>query len=306
VKESGELTALTLIGNFVSVSFGSIGVGVVVALLCCFLFKKNDLSKLPAYEYLLTFLFAYASYCASEIVGLSGIMALFFCGIVLSHYNYYNLSPIAKSSMKHIFHAMTLVAETFLFAYLGITAAVSLEPHFNLQWSLSLIFWTIILCFISRALNIFPFSYLANLRRRQKVTRSMQIVMWFAGLRGAIAFALALSMTTPSRSVIVTTTLVVVFFTTFVCGGLTERLLTVLELKASRPGFQPMASEPEHHEASGFHKMWKDFDAHYMRQWFGGPHDNRNPAGGEESLMMELIDNDFQEVAENSEREMKH
>jgi hypothetical protein len=43
-----------------------------------------------------------------------------------------------------------------------------------------------------------------------------------------------------------------------------------------------------------------------MRQWFGGPHDNRNPAGGEESLMMELIDNDFQEVAENSEREMKH
>jgi hypothetical protein len=150
VKESGELTALTLIGNFVSVSFGSIGVGVVVALLCCFLFKKNDLSKLPAYEYLLTFLFAYASYCASEIVGLSGIMALFFCGIVLSHYNYYNLSPIAKSSMKHIFHAMTLVAETFLFAYLGITAAVSLEPHFNLQWSLSLIFWTIVYHFLIR------------------------------------------------------------------------------------------------------------------------------------------------------------
>lgn len=32
------------------------------------------------------FLFAYAAYAISEAIDLSGIMALFFCGIVMSHY----------------------------------------------------------------------------------------------------------------------------------------------------------------------------------------------------------------------------
>ena len=37
-------------------------------------------------------------------------------------------------------------------------------------------------------------SFLANLKRRHRIPFKMQFVMWFAGLRGAIAFALALNM----------------------------------------------------------------------------------------------------------------
>ena len=42
------------------------------------------------------FLFAYGSYALGESVELSGIMALFFCGIVLAHYNSYNLSKTSQ------------------------------------------------------------------------------------------------------------------------------------------------------------------------------------------------------------------
>ena len=46
------------------------------------------------------------------------------------------------------------------------------------------------------------------------------MVIWFAGLRGAIAFALSQNMPGPHKDVYETTTLIIVIFTTVVCGGL--------------------------------------------------------------------------------------
>eukprot|EP00475_Leptophrys_vorax_P029011 TRINITY_DN4231_c0_g1_i4.p1 TRINITY_DN4231_c0_g1~~TRINITY_DN4231_c0_g1_i4.p1 ORF type:complete len:533 (+),score=130.41 TRINITY_DN4231_c0_g1_i4:59-1657(+) len=260
------VTPWSYIGNFLSVSLGSTAIGVIIALLCSFLFRRSDFSETPPYEFTLTFLFAYASYCLSEIIGMSGIVALFFCGIVISHYNYYNLSKISQGAMKYIVHSFSLVAETFLYAYLGLTAAVSLEPQVGLKWSPTLIIASILLCVVSRALNIFPFANIANLGRRQKISLDMQIVMWFAGLRGAVSFALSLSVSTDSRPVIVTTTLTVVVVTTFVLGGLTEKLLTYLGLSGAAAGndpqrFQPLVSPASRSESpGGIHRFWKDFD----------------------------------------------
>ena len=59
----------------------------------------------------------------------------------------------------------------------------------------------------------------------------MQIVIWFAGLRGAIAFALSQNMPGANRDLYITTTLSVVIFTTIFCGGLTEPLLTRTQMK---------------------------------------------------------------------------
>lgn len=52
-----------------------------------------------------------------------------------------------------------------------------------------------------------------------------------AGLRGAVAVALALNIRTEHRSVIVTTTLFVVLFTTLVLGILTAPVLRLLGLQ---------------------------------------------------------------------------
>ena len=50
----------------------------------------------------------------------------------------------------------------------------------------------------------------------------MQIMIWFAGLRGAIAFALSNNMPEEHRDLYISTTLSIVIFTTVIIGGLTE------------------------------------------------------------------------------------
>ena len=58
----------------------------------------------------------------------------------------------------------------------------------------------------------------------------MMLIMWFSGLRGAIAYALCLHLefNDDVRRVLVTTTLVIVLFTTIGLGGGTMPLMKYL------------------------------------------------------------------------------
>ena len=78
----------------------------------------------------------------------------------------------------------------------------------------ALIIWSTIFILLGRALNIFPLAELSNRFRTHKITKKMMVIMWFSGLRGAIAYALSLHLEFEEdvRKVIVTTTLVVVLF----------------------------------------------------------------------------------------------
>ena len=64
----------------------------------------------------------------------------------------------------------------------------------------------------------------------------MMLIMWFSGLRGAIAYALSLHLEfdEETRKVLVTTTLVVVLFTTIGLGGGTMPFMKYLESKKPR------------------------------------------------------------------------
>ena len=111
-----------------------------------------------------------------------------------------------------------------MFAYLGLAIF-----SFHLKIEVELVIWSIILCLIGRALNIYPLSYLVNYFREHKISKKMMFIMWFSGLRGAIAYALALHLEfeDEKRRVIVTTTLIIVLFTIVVLGGFTMPVLKV-------------------------------------------------------------------------------
>ena len=75
------------------------------------------------------------------------------------------------------------------------------------------------------------------------------LIMWFSGLRGAIAYALCLHLefNDDVRRVLVTTTLVIVLFTTIGLGGGTMPLMKYLvrnKLVASFPNLQINKIDP--------------------------------------------------------------
>lgn len=219
-----------ILSSFVFMSLGSVAVGVLIGLLCSYLCKHTMLRLYPEYEVSLLFLFAYGSYAFSEALSLSGIMSLFFNGIVLSHYNSYNLSPISQVTAHNIFKSLAVLSEYFVFLYIGMGIFTGRFKHFHLAFCA----FCIVACLLGRAANIFPLSLIANLGRSRRIPVKMQLVMWFAGLRGAIAFALSQNMPLEHRELYVSTTLLIVIGTTMTCGALTEPMLSYMGMRIDK------------------------------------------------------------------------
>ncbi|GAB6020773.1 Sodium/hydrogen exchanger 1 [Chamberlinius hualienensis] len=218
------------IGRFFLMFFASAGIGVASALISALLLKHVDLRKSPSLEFGIMLVFAYIPYSLAEGIHLSGIMAILFCGIVMSHYTHFNLSPITQITMQQTFRTLAFIAEMALFAYLGM--AIFSFKH-NIKPAL--VVWSIILCLIGRACNIFPLAYILNYFREHKITKRMMFIMWFSGLRGAIAYALVLHLEFDdlTRHVLVTTTLIIIIFTILVLGGSTMPMMKLLQAEKS-------------------------------------------------------------------------
>lgn len=216
---------ITGFNRFCLMFFASAGIGVVFALASALLLKHMDLRKNPSLEFGMMLVFTYAPYALAEGIHLSGIMAILFCGIVMSHYTHFNLSTVTQITMQQTMRTLAFIAETCVFAYLGLALF-----SFQHRVELALVVWSIVLCLIGRACNIFPLAILCNRFREHQITHKMMFIMWFSGLRGAIAYALSLHLqfSDETRHVIVTTTLIIVLFTTLVFGGSTMPIMKLL------------------------------------------------------------------------------
>jgi len=63
-------------------------------------------------------MFAYAPFLIAEGIGLSGIMAILYCGIVMSHYTYFNLSPVTQITTERVFRTLSFLAGKFFFYFI--------------------------------------------------------------------------------------------------------------------------------------------------------------------------------------------
>lgn len=173
---------------------------------------------------------------------------------------------------------IAMICETFLFVYLGITVTMFLRPDYRLDWSFTMIFFAIVLCAIGRLFQIMVLGTCVNSRRTKKISWKMLWVMVFSGLRGAIAFALALNVTTPNRDVIVSTTVTIVLATTIGNGTLTLPFLTKMGMvrPPGSPEEPPLTFPPGQKRTCG--QRWIEYDRKTLQRCFGGAYFPKNAA----------------------------
>ncbi|MED6283692.1 Sodium/hydrogen exchanger 6 [Characodon lateralis] len=129
--------------------------------------------------------------------------------------------------------------------------------------------------FLGRAANIYPLSFLLNLGRRNKIGMNFQHVMMFAGLRGAMTFALSIRDTaTYARQMMFSTTLLIVFFTVWICGGGTTPMLSFMSIPVGVDSDQEHSSSAvldgsqrrsTKHESAWPFRIWYNFDHNYLK-----------------------------------------
>lgn len=180
-------------------------------------------------------LFGYVSFAFAESIYLSGIVASLFCGIAMNLYARRILTRDGKVTSSAIFKMLSTVADTAVFFQIGLNVILTLNID---GFDLGFLAFTLFACLLSRALNIFPISYLLNQYRDDPVPVSFQLAMWYSGLRGAIAYATALGFPTQHRDLIINTTSWVCLFTIFALGGTTTVALDALKIPYNMDGEQ--------------------------------------------------------------------
>ncbi|KAJ3183502.1 monovalent cation:H+ antiporter, CPA1 (nhx1) [Geranomyces variabilis] len=234
-----EVTVSNIFGgisSFVAIFTGSVMVGVIIALIGSLMLKHSRLHQFPSLESSIIVLLAYSSYLLSNGVQLSGIVSLLFCGICLKHYGYNNMSIRTRRTTKYMFRVLSQLCENFVFIYLGVTVFTSLK---NEVYRPGLIFLTLIICMFARYMSVIPLARLINFvsakihrtAGREEIPRNHQLMLWWAGLRGAIAFALSFEVKGETAKVIQTTTLIICIITVILLGGTTNMALQRLEIR---------------------------------------------------------------------------
>jgi len=219
------LNVIVSIVNFFYIFGCSFIVGSAMGCLTALLTKFTSIRRHPMLECTLMILMSYSTFLLAEVIGLSGIVSVLFCGICQAHYTYNNLSAESQTSTKTFFGILNFMAENFIFSYIGVSMFTFPKHKFN-PFYITGAFGAI---FLGRLLNVYPLSAFLNIGRKVKITPKLQHMLMFSGLRGAIAFALAMRNTiTEGRQMILTTTMIIVIVTVIFNGGLTLPVVNLL------------------------------------------------------------------------------
>uniref|UniRef100_K3WWX9 Sodium/hydrogen exchanger n=1 Tax=Globisporangium ultimum (strain ATCC 200006 / CBS 805.95 / DAOM BR144) TaxID=431595 RepID=K3WWX9_GLOUD len=280
--------ATNLFLELVGVGVGSLVLAAIVGYSSAYLLRRSDelLRQHQAYEISILLLFAYASYLAGEFFHLSGHLAVFFSGAFIRHYHMYSISHASATSFRHLLTTMSFLSENFIFIYLGVSI-FAYSGSFEWEWRFILVSFAV--CLVARALMTFPLCYVANLWRSHAIPFKYMFVIWYSGLRGAVAFALSLNVKSVSGSnhaaIIRSATIFTVLTTTILFTMATRPLLNVLGLAHTcrehardrldwmerRPSENsPLLSANSEHEATWIRDTWNDFDERYLQPHFGG------------------------------------
>ena len=215
----------------------------------------------------------WVSYLIAEGLKLSGIVSILTNGVFLSYYATPNISPAAKKVLKMGYETIAYSAETVVFLFLGIGLFAFNHPYKKMGWGM--VITTILNLNFARFLNVLITTYFVNCSRtKNKIGFKMQLVMWIAGLRGAMAYALSLKAATelPVGPVILIDTLIYAFITVIGIGSILNPVLSKLDVKRKEVSEFADGEESENEGRSsccdGLKRKVRQFDSEFFSPLF--------------------------------------
>lgn len=167
---------------------------------------------------------AYGAYLVADVFHESGIIATVVAGIVLGTYGRrIGMSQRTQAALDTVWEFLAFLLTALVFLLVGLAISVP-----QLLDALPSIGWTVAAILVGRALVVYVLfggtSQIISDRYHPAVPMAWLHVMFWAGLRGAVAVAMALSLPAdfPQRSLLQEITFGVVIFTLLVQGSTTE------------------------------------------------------------------------------------
>ena len=185
----------------------------------------------PLVEITLTTIAAYGSFLVAEHFHASGIISALAAGLMIGSAGTRFLSRSGRDRVHWAWEYFAFLANSLVFILIGMNVAS--QPLRLLGPTVAI---AIILVLAGRGLSVYPLSVLFRWSR-WRLKPSFQHTLFWGGLRGALALALALAVpaTVPERDAIILTSFVVVAFSILVQGLTMPWLIKKLELGRKRP-----------------------------------------------------------------------
>jgi CPA1 family monovalent cation:H+ antiporter len=210
---SGQhFTSIEVTAMLIRTILGGILCGAVVALAALVLVGRTEDHLV---EITFTTVAAYGSFLLADHFGLSGVLATITAGLVMGNFNLFNtISERGKEAVDLFWEYAAFIANSLIFLLIGMHEA---RQNFAALWLPAVA--AIALVTLGRALAIYPCCLLFS-RSALRVSWKHQHILFWGGLRGALALALALGLpaTVPLREEIITISFAVVAFSVFVQG----------------------------------------------------------------------------------------
>eukprot|EP01089_Gocevia_fonbrunei_P015658 TRINITY_DN4635_c0_g1_i3.p1 TRINITY_DN4635_c0_g1~~TRINITY_DN4635_c0_g1_i3.p1 ORF type:complete len:462 (+),score=70.20 TRINITY_DN4635_c0_g1_i3:91-1476(+) len=226
--------------DFVLASVISILFGIILGVISAGVFKLLYFGRRNyVLQSLLFWLWGYVPFVLGQGIGVSGIVAQVFCGLLMRHYTFYNIHEKTQKMTLHLTEQFGNFAETLVYMRMGIELIVQ---HRGYTWFIPVALFA---NYCGRALSLITLPLLNMYYRRslasgrrlfveEKIcTNNEMLACWHMGLRGAVALALAGKFPGHNRSLILTTVIIIVAWTVYVHGGTTGAVLDHLKLSGA-------------------------------------------------------------------------
>ncbi|HXQ38252.1 MAG TPA: sodium:proton antiporter [Anaerolineales bacterium] len=218
--------------TFLNTSFSIFGGLVIGALSAGVILLLTHTTDDHLVELTLSTVAAYGSFLIAEDLHVSGVLSTLTAGILVGNFGLpYAYSDKGRAFIMDFWEFMAFIANSIIFFLIGVSQANQISVSALLPVTVA-----ILVVMLGRAAAIYPLSALFD-KSRLKIDRNHQHVLFWGGLRGALALALALGLPPELeyREQIITAAFGVVAFSIFVQGVTMTPLLRGLKVLSSSP-----------------------------------------------------------------------